>query len=134
MTNCENYSWCFFGVCYHTVTSANSEHWLKVNLTYILVLHSWISTREHHKIHKMVFACLRIQGAFWGLMMGLCRMVPVFWFRTSSCIFPSNCPFLVCGIHYLYFAIVLFVCTSVLVLLVIYCTKPIDHQHVRDLL
>lgn len=27
--------------------------------------------------------------------MGLCRMVPEFWFGTGSCICPSNCPFLV---------------------------------------
>uniref|UniRef100_A0A8C6P6G1 Sodium/glucose cotransporter 2 n=1 Tax=Nothobranchius furzeri TaxID=105023 RepID=A0A8C6P6G1_NOTFU len=73
-------------------------------------------------------------GAFWGLigglMMGLCRMLPEFWFGTGSCVFPSQCPFLVCGIHYLHFAIILFFCTSVLVLLVSYCTEPIDDQYV----
>ncbi|XP_030007402.1 sodium/glucose cotransporter 2 [Sphaeramia orbicularis] len=76
-------------------------------------------------------------GAFWGLMgglmMGLCRMLPEFWFGTGSCIYPSNCPFLVCGIHYLHFAIILFFCTSVLVLLVSYCTEPIDDQHLHRL-
>uniref|UniRef100_A0A6Q2YBK1 Sodium/glucose cotransporter 2 n=1 Tax=Esox lucius TaxID=8010 RepID=A0A6Q2YBK1_ESOLU len=65
-------------------------------------------------------------GAFWGLMgglaMGLCRMVPEFWFGSGSCLFPTDCPTLVCGVHYLYFAIVLFACTSVLTLLVSYCT------------
>uniref|UniRef100_A0A671UGE7 Sodium/glucose cotransporter 2 n=1 Tax=Sparus aurata TaxID=8175 RepID=A0A671UGE7_SPAAU len=77
-------------------------------------------------------------GAFWGLigglLMGLCRMLPEFWFGTGSCIFPSNCPFLVCGIHYLHFGIILFFCTSVLVLLVSYCSMPIDDQHVSDFL
>ncbi|XP_076000030.1 sodium/glucose cotransporter 2 isoform X3 [Genypterus blacodes] len=76
-------------------------------------------------------------GAFWGLIgglvMGLCRMVPEFWFGTGSCIFPSNCPFLVCGIHYLYFGIILFLCTSSLVLLISYCTKPIDDEHLHRL-
>uniref|UniRef100_A0A3B4Z2K1 Sodium/glucose cotransporter 2 n=1 Tax=Stegastes partitus TaxID=144197 RepID=A0A3B4Z2K1_9TELE len=76
-------------------------------------------------------------GAFWGLigglLMGLCRMVPEFWFGTGSCIFPSHCPFLVCGIHYLHFAIILFFCTSVLVLLVSYCTEPIEDQHLHRL-
>ncbi|XP_060901615.1 sodium/glucose cotransporter 2 [Labrus mixtus] len=76
-------------------------------------------------------------GAFWGLigglLMGLCRMVPEFWFGTGSCIFPSNCPVLICGIHYLYFAIILFFCTSVLVLLVSYCTQPTDDQHLHRL-
>uniref|UniRef100_A0A8D3D8J4 Sodium/glucose cotransporter 2 n=1 Tax=Scophthalmus maximus TaxID=52904 RepID=A0A8D3D8J4_SCOMX len=75
-------------------------------------------------------------GAFWGLIgglvMGLCRMLPEFWFGTGSCIFPSDCPFVVCGIHYLHFAIILFFCTSALVLLVSYCTEPIEDQHVSD--
>ncbi|XP_020500038.2 sodium/glucose cotransporter 2 [Labrus bergylta] len=76
-------------------------------------------------------------GAFWGLigglLMGLCRMVPEFWFGTGSCIFPSNCPVLICGVHYLYFAIILFFCTSVLVLVVSYCTQPTDDQHLHRL-
>ena len=76
-----------------------------------------------------------LQGAFWGLVgglaMGLCRMVPEFWFGTGSCLFPSHCPPLVCGVHYLYFAMLLFLCTSALVLLVSYCTTPIEDVHVR---
>uniref|UniRef100_A0A8D3ED78 Sodium/glucose cotransporter 2 n=1 Tax=Scophthalmus maximus TaxID=52904 RepID=A0A8D3ED78_SCOMX len=76
-------------------------------------------------------------GAFWGLIgglvMGLCRMLPEFWFGTGSCIFPSDCPFVVCGIHYLHFAIILFFCTSALVLLVSYCTEPIEDQHLHRL-
>ncbi|XP_005804588.1 sodium/glucose cotransporter 2 [Xiphophorus maculatus] len=76
-------------------------------------------------------------GAFWGLIgglaMGLCRMLPEFWFGTGSCIFPSQCPFLVCGIHYLHFAIILFTCTSVLVLLVSFCTEPIEDKHLHRL-
>ncbi|KAM3875620.1 LOW QUALITY PROTEIN: sodium/glucose cotransporter 2 [Diretmus argenteus] len=76
-------------------------------------------------------------GAFWGLMgglvMGLCRMIPEFWFGTGSCLFPSNCPRLVCGVHYLYFAVLLFLCTSVLVLLVSCCTEPIGDQHLHRL-
>ncbi|KAM9452914.1 LOW QUALITY PROTEIN: sodium/glucose cotransporter 2 [Salvelinus alpinus] len=57
------------------------------------------------------------QGAFWGLM------GPEFWF-------PSDCPTLVCGVHYLYFTVLLFFCTSILVLLVSYCTLAIDNKHV----
>ncbi|CAN9511102.1 unnamed protein product [Ophioblennius macclurei] len=76
-------------------------------------------------------------GAFWGLvgglMMGLGRMLPEFWFGTGSCIFPSNCPFLVCGIHYLHFAIILFFSTSMLVLLVSLCTEPIEEHHLHRL-
>ncbi|XP_056906236.1 sodium/glucose cotransporter 2 isoform X1 [Takifugu flavidus] len=76
-------------------------------------------------------------GAFWGLIgglvMGLCRMVPEFWFGTGSCIYPSNCPFLVCGIHYLHFGIILFLCTSVLVLAVSCFTPPIEDRHLHRL-
>lgn len=91
------------------------------------------STLPLLKSHKHV-SHLHLQGAFWGLigglLMGLCRMLPEFWFGTGSCIFPSNCPFLVCGIHYLHFGIILFFCTSVLVLAVSFCTPPIEDQHV----
>ncbi|CAL8336965.1 unnamed protein product [Boreogadus saida] len=76
-------------------------------------------------------------GAFWGLMgglaMGLCRMVPEFWFGTGSCLFPSACPPVICGVHYLYFAVLLFLCTSVLVLLVSYSTEPLNAQHLHRL-
>ncbi|RVE64701.1 hypothetical protein OJAV_G00128790 [Oryzias javanicus] len=76
-------------------------------------------------------------GAFWGLIgglvMGLCRMLPEFWFGTGSCIFPSQCPFLLCGIHYLHFAIILFFCTSVLVLIVSLCSEPIQERHLHRL-
>ncbi|MEQ2202421.1 hypothetical protein XENOCAPTIV_029553 [Xenoophorus captivus] len=76
-------------------------------------------------------------GAFWGLIgglaMGLCRMLPEFWFGTGSCIFPSQCPFLICGIHYLHFAIILFSCTSLLVLLISFCTEPIEDKHLYRL-
>lgn len=94
------------------------------------------STLPLMKSHKHVSlpTHLHLQGAFWGLigglLMGLCRMLPEFWFGTGSCIFPSNCPFLVCGIHYLHFGIILFFCTSVLVLAISFCTPPIEDQHV----
>ncbi|XP_026799381.3 sodium/glucose cotransporter 2 [Pangasianodon hypophthalmus] len=76
-------------------------------------------------------------GAFWGLMgglvMGLCRIGPEFYFGSGSCLFPSKCPPLICGVHYLYFAVLLFFCTGILVLLVSYCTPPIDDKHLHRL-
>uniref|UniRef100_A0AAR2KIM3 Sodium/glucose cotransporter 2 n=1 Tax=Pygocentrus nattereri TaxID=42514 RepID=A0AAR2KIM3_PYGNA len=76
-------------------------------------------------------------GAFWGLMggllMGLCRMGPEFYFGTGSCLFPSKCPKLICGVHYLYFAVLLFFCTGILVLLVSYSTPAIDDMHLHRL-
>lgn len=65
-------------------------------------------------------------------MLGLCRMLPEFWLGAGTCVFPSGCPFRVCGIHYLHFGIILFLCTSVLVLVVSYCSQPIEDQHVRE--
>ena len=75
------------------------------------------------------------QGAFWGLigglLMGLARLVPEFSFGSGSCVRPSACPALLCRVHYLYFAIVLFVCTGLLTLVVSLCTPPIPSKHVR---
>uniref|UniRef100_A0A672Q2S5 Solute carrier family 5 member 2 n=1 Tax=Sinocyclocheilus grahami TaxID=75366 RepID=A0A672Q2S5_SINGR len=74
-------------------------------------------------------------GAFWGLMgglvMGLCRMVPEFAYGSGSCLFPSECPTLICGVHYLYFAVLLFFCTAILVLFISNNTPPIEDKHVR---
>ncbi|KAL4647399.1 sodium/glucose cotransporter 2 isoform X1 [Arapaima gigas] len=76
-------------------------------------------------------------GAFWGLIgglsMGLCRMIPEFAFGSGSCLFPSDCPSLICGFHYLYFAVLLFFCTAALVLIVSYCTPPIPDRHLYRL-
>ncbi|XP_069044532.1 sodium/glucose cotransporter 2 [Lepisosteus oculatus] len=76
-------------------------------------------------------------GAFWGLLgglgMGLCRMVPEFVFGTGSCLFPSHCPPVVCGVHYLYFAVLLFFATATLVLTISYCTQAIPDKHLYRL-
>ncbi|XP_067221780.1 sodium/glucose cotransporter 2 [Chanodichthys erythropterus] len=76
-------------------------------------------------------------GAFWGLMgglvMGLCRMVPEYAYGSGSCLFPSTCPKLICGVHYLYFAVLLFFCTIILVLFVSYNTPPIEDKHLHRL-
>ncbi|XP_062887637.1 sodium/glucose cotransporter 2 isoform X2 [Mobula hypostoma] len=74
-------------------------------------------------------------GAFWGLIgglaMGLCRMIAEFVYGTGSCIFPSSCPFVFCGIHYLYFAIILFTCTCILVLVISFRTPKIEEKHLH---
>ncbi|XP_036986341.2 sodium/glucose cotransporter 2 isoform X2 [Artibeus jamaicensis] len=77
------------------------------------------------------------QGAFWGLigglLMGLARLIPEFSFGSGSCVQPSVCPALLCGVHYLYFAIVLFVCSGLLTLVVSLCTAPIPRKHLHRL-
>ncbi|KAK7156190.1 hypothetical protein R3I94_006314 [Phoxinus phoxinus] len=76
-------------------------------------------------------------GAFWGLMgglvIGLCRMVPEFAYGSGNCIYPSKCPKVICGVHYLYFAVLLFFCTTILVLFVSYNTPPIEDKHLHRL-
>lgn len=62
--------------------------------------------------------------------MGLARLVPEFSFGSGSCVRPSACPALLCRVHYLYFAILLFVCSGLLTLVVSLCTPPIPRKHV----
>ncbi|XP_012860975.1 sodium/glucose cotransporter 2 isoform X1 [Echinops telfairi] len=77
------------------------------------------------------------KGAFWGLigglLMGLARLIPEFSFGSGSCVRPSPCPALICGVHYLYFAIVLFCCSALLTLGVSLCTAPIPRKHLHRL-
>ncbi|NXE06940.1 SC5A1 protein, partial [Lophotis ruficrista] len=83
--------------------------------------------------------CKRIneQGAFWGLMVGLLaglgRMIAEFAYGTGSCVTPSNCPFIICGIHYLYFALILFGVSAIVMLAVSFVTKPIPDVHLYRL-
>lgn len=62
--------------------------------------------------------------------MGLARLIPEFSYGSGSCVQPSVCPALLCGMHYLYFAIVLFVCSGLLTLVISLCTAPIPRKHV----
>uniref|UniRef100_A0A8D0F1G2 Sodium/glucose cotransporter 1 n=1 Tax=Strix occidentalis caurina TaxID=311401 RepID=A0A8D0F1G2_STROC len=83
--------------------------------------------------------CKRVneQGAFWGLMVGLLaglsRMIAEFAYGTGNCVNPSNCPFIICGIHYLYFAMILFGVTAIVILAVSFMTKPIPDVHLYRL-
>ncbi|XP_001370424.1 sodium/glucose cotransporter 2-like [Monodelphis domestica] len=76
-------------------------------------------------------------GAFWGLigglLMGLARLIPEFYFGTGSCVRPSSCPSLFCGVHYLYFAIILFICSCIIILTISFCTTPIPSKHLHRL-
>ncbi|XP_052600614.1 solute carrier family 5 member 4-like [Peromyscus californicus insignis] len=77
------------------------------------------------------------QGAFWGLMVGvvigLIRMITEFAYGTGSCLAPSNCPTIICGVHYMYFAIIVFFVTVLIVLGISYLTKPIPDVHLYRL-
>ncbi|XP_061656708.1 sodium/glucose cotransporter 1 [Syngnathoides biaculeatus] len=83
--------------------------------------------------------CKRVNesGAFYGLiiglLIGLSRMIAEFAYGTGSCVEPSNCPTIICGVHYLYFAIILFVISCIVILGVSLVTKPIDDKHLYRL-
>ncbi|KAK1328346.1 hypothetical protein QTO34_011919 [Cnephaeus nilssonii] len=83
--------------------------------------------------------CKRVNehGAFWGLiigfLIGVSRMIAEFAYGTGSCMEPSQCPTIICGVHYLYFAIILFAISIIIILLVSLCTKPIPDVHLYRL-
>ncbi|XP_041492298.1 sodium/glucose cotransporter 1-like isoform X1 [Microtus oregoni] len=83
--------------------------------------------------------CKRVNepGAFWGLILGLLiglsRMITEFAYGTGSCMEPTNCPTIICGVHYLYFAIILFTITLIVVLAISFLTKPIPDVHLYRL-
>uniref|UniRef100_A0A671RCT4 Sodium/glucose cotransporter 1 n=1 Tax=Sinocyclocheilus anshuiensis TaxID=1608454 RepID=A0A671RCT4_9TELE len=83
--------------------------------------------------------CKRVNepGAFYGLciglLVGLARMITEFAYDTGSCVSPSNCPTIICGVHYLYFALILFSLSCILILGISLMTKPIDDKHLYRL-
>ncbi|XP_034564992.1 sodium/glucose cotransporter 1 isoform X4 [Notolabrus celidotus] len=90
-------------------------------------------------VFMLAIFCKRVNesGAFWGLVIGLgiglSRMIAEFAYGTGSCVSPSNCPTIICGVHYLYFSIILFVISCIIILTVSLITKPIDDKHLYRL-
>uniref|UniRef100_A0AAX7UGN7 Sodium/glucose cotransporter 1 n=1 Tax=Astatotilapia calliptera TaxID=8154 RepID=A0AAX7UGN7_ASTCA len=86
-------------------------------------------------VFLLAIFCKRVNetGAFYGLIIGLCmglsRMITEFIYGTGSCAIPSNCPTIICGVHYLYFGLILFVISGIVMLAVSLMTKPIDDKH-----
>ncbi|XP_077690938.1 sodium/glucose cotransporter 1 isoform X2 [Eretmochelys imbricata] len=90
-------------------------------------------------VFLLAIFCKRVneEGAFWGLVVGLViglvRMIAEFAYGTGSCVNPSNCPKIICGIHYLYFAIILFGISTIIILGISLITKPIPDVHLYRL-
>ncbi|XP_069850564.1 sodium/glucose cotransporter 1 isoform X2 [Dipodomys merriami] len=90
-------------------------------------------------VFLLAIFCKRVNepGAFWGLILGfligIARMITEFAYGTGSCMEPSNCPTIICGVHYLYFAILLFVICIITVLVISFLTKPIPDVHLYRL-
>ncbi|XP_076721783.1 solute carrier family 5 member 4 isoform X1 [Callospermophilus lateralis] len=90
-------------------------------------------------VFLLAIFCKRVneQGAFWGLIIGLVigliRMIAEFAYGTGTCLVASDCPKIICGVHYMYFSIILF-CSSLLAILGIsFLTKPIPDVHLYRL-
>ncbi|XP_066111117.1 sodium/glucose cotransporter 1-like [Saccopteryx bilineata] len=77
------------------------------------------------------------QGAFWGLIVGLVigfiRMVSEFAYGPDSCSERNKCPLIICGVHYLYFATLLFVISFFSILGISLLTEPIPDKHLHRL-
>ncbi|XP_036450499.1 sodium/glucose cotransporter 1 [Colossoma macropomum] len=90
-------------------------------------------------VFTLAIFCKRVneQGAFYGMLIGLAiglaRMITEFAYGTGSCVQPSNCPSIICGVHYLYFGLILFGVSLILVLGISLMTKPIDDKHLHRL-
>ncbi|XP_072311469.1 sodium/glucose cotransporter 1 [Eucyclogobius newberryi] len=90
-------------------------------------------------VFLLAIFCKRVNepGAFYGLtiglVIGLSRMIAEFIYGTGSCANPSNCPTIICGVHYLYFGIILFSVSCILILGISLVTKPIDDKHLYRL-
>ncbi|XP_051009205.1 solute carrier family 5 member 4A-like isoform X1 [Acomys russatus] len=90
-------------------------------------------------VFLLAIFCKRVneQGAFWGLMvglvMGLIRMIAEFSYGTGSCLAASSCPKIICGVHYLYYAIILFSVSALAMLGVSFLTNPIPDVHLYRL-
>ncbi|XP_056146283.1 sodium/glucose cotransporter 1 isoform X1 [Lampris incognitus] len=90
-------------------------------------------------LFMLAIFCKRVNetGAFYGLLIGLfiglSRMIAEFAYGTGTCVDPGNCPTIICGVHYLYFSIILFVISCIIILSVSLMTKPIEDKHLYRL-
>lgn len=67
-----------------------------------------------------------------GLAIGLSRMITEFVYGTGSCATPSSCPTIICGVHYLYFSIILFSISCIVILGISLLTSPIPDKNVGE--
>ncbi|XP_062340323.1 sodium/glucose cotransporter 1 [Osmerus eperlanus] len=90
-------------------------------------------------VFMLAIFCKRVNeaGAFYGLLIGLCiglsRMIAEFAYGTGSCANPSVCPTIICGVHYLYFSIILFSISCILIVSISLMTEPIEDKYLYRL-
>uniref|UniRef100_A0A8C3MY36 Uncharacterized protein n=1 Tax=Geospiza parvula TaxID=87175 RepID=A0A8C3MY36_GEOPR len=102
---------------------------------YIQAISSYLSPPIAALFILAIF-CKRVNepGAFWGLMagfvVGVVRMILEFSYSAPSCGEEDRRPAVLKDVHYLYFALILFVLTSIVTVLVSLCTPPIPEEKV----
>ncbi|XP_036923333.1 sodium/glucose cotransporter 1-like [Sturnira hondurensis] len=90
-------------------------------------------------VFMLAVFCKRVteQGAFWGLIGGLLtgfiRMVSEFVQGPQTCSANSKCPPIICSVHYLYFATLLFLLSLFTMLGISLFTDPIPDKHLHRL-
>ncbi|XP_053521032.1 sodium/glucose cotransporter 1-like isoform X2 [Artibeus jamaicensis] len=118
----------------HVAQTAHSE-WL---FDYMQAVMSYLVPPIAAVFLLAVF-CKRVteQGAFWGLigglLTGLVRMVSEFVQGPQTCSVSSKCPPIICKVHYLYFATLLFLVSLFTMLGVSLFTDPIPDKHLHRL-
>ncbi|NXQ10763.1 SC5A9 protein, partial [Peucedramus taeniatus] len=84
--------------------------------------------------------CKRVNepGAFWGLVAGLAaglvRMIMEFTYSAPACGEEDKRPAVIKDVHYLYFALILFAITAIVIILVSLCTPPIPEEKLDGLM
>ncbi|XP_062038310.1 sodium/glucose cotransporter 1-like [Lepus europaeus] len=91
-------------------------------------------------IFLLAIFCKRVneKGAFWGLIlgtvMGFSRVLLDFVFSQPwSCMQESRCPAFLCGVHYLYFNLILLAISLLSMLVISLATDPIPDKHLHRL-
>uniref|UniRef100_A0A8C9JDR0 Sodium/glucose cotransporter 1-like n=1 Tax=Panthera tigris altaica TaxID=74533 RepID=A0A8C9JDR0_PANTA len=90
-------------------------------------------------IFLLAVFCKRVteKGAFWGLtgglLIGFSRMLSEFAYGPWSCGANSKCPLIICGMHYLYFAVILFIVSLFTILGISLFTDPVPDKHLHRL-
>ena len=66
-----------------------------------------------------------------GFLSGIARMTLDFLYPAPACGEPDTRPLVLSKVHYMYFALILFVTTGLVCILVSLCTEPLDDEKVR---
>ena len=85
---------------------------------------------------KPNFVFVSFAGGLWGLItglvVGLICMVTEAAYGMGSCLAASDCPKIIYGVHSLYFAVILFLVSSLVVLGIFLIMKSISDAHMSN--